>query len=801
MTVYRLVRSVAAIAVLIAAVAGFPILLYSLAGSPLPDHLPGLGQITDTLAGRDDGTAFLAVLELLAWGTWACFTASVAVEIGARARGLRLTPRLPGLGGMQRLAAYLVTSAFLAIGSPVTAPASAATTAPPVTAMAPAHPLDAEETYRVRSGDTLWKIADEKLGNPRRWPRLWKLNAGSAQPRGAHFADPDHIRPGWRLRLPERNRAVQAAPVPRTSDGFERAPRVYAEVASQEDSGVELPSGSLIALSYVAGISTAYALQRHLRRRHRVPPAASEGVTITLDPEPEPAVRNARRAHRRALAERGQTMPSDSELIQQGYSIDVPSGIAIARRPDNSAISIALAGLNLALTGPGGHDTARHLITGLLQQASNLRAEVLLPRSLADSLFGPLIAIKVPGLLVTESAEQAIAKFEETYLGRSRMLLEREATDIDELRERDPGEPLPGLLLVIEPSPGVDERIKGPLTSGARRTGIGALLLGVWPNGTTCHIADDHQISTTGPLTGTQAFHITKEEAAAYLRTLSPPPPPTTTAVPLPQPEPAAYAGPHLVRLTLIGPPTVSVRDRPNPLELTWIQLNTLAYLALYPTGVTRDQLATALWPDETGKDIHNTLRHLRNALVTATGHVNQDLRRAPFINASTTKNTAVYRIDTGLISVDVWDYQAALAEAKAAPDLETRIAALTKATDLCHGQLAQGLETEWIDDHRYPLTRSQADTLCQYAELITDRAPEQALEALERARTLDPDTEDVYLRIIALQVHLNRRDDAHRTAQLLRRHNHNLGIPTGTRTENHIGRLLRNDHNGPAHH
>ncbi|MGN9847340.1 hypothetical protein ACTMTI_55645 [Nonomuraea sp. H19] len=93
----------------------------------------------------------------------------------------------------------------------------------------------------------------------------------------------------------------------------------------------------------------------------------------------------------------------------------------------------------------------------------------------------------------------------------------------------------------------------------------------------------------------------------------------------------------------------------------SWLQLSLLVYLALHRNGVTRDQLTTALWPDETSKDVHNALRHLRSALVAATGYVNPDSKRAPFINASTTKDSATYGIDPELISVDLWDLQEAI--------------------------------------------------------------------------------------------------------------------------------------------
>jgi len=51
--------------------------------------------------------------------------------------------------------------------------------------------------YVVREGDSLWKIAAEKLGNPSRYKELARLNAGILK-------DEDHVAVGMRLRIPRR---------------------------------------------------------------------------------------------------------------------------------------------------------------------------------------------------------------------------------------------------------------------------------------------------------------------------------------------------------------------------------------------------------------------------------------------------------------------------------------------------------------------------------------------------------------------------------------------------------------------
>ncbi len=61
---------------------------------------------------------------------------------------------------------------------------------------APAH------AYTVQPADTLSDIAEEKLGDADRWPRIYQASTGITQPGGAHLADPDVIDVGWKLNIP-----------------------------------------------------------------------------------------------------------------------------------------------------------------------------------------------------------------------------------------------------------------------------------------------------------------------------------------------------------------------------------------------------------------------------------------------------------------------------------------------------------------------------------------------------------------------------------------------------------------------
>ncbi|NJP98005.1 LysM peptidoglycan-binding domain-containing protein [Nonomuraea sp. FMUSA5-5] len=816
-------RALVAYVVLLAMVVGLPIVLYTLVGPPWPDRLPNWEQVADILASPDDGTIFIAALQLLVWGAWAQLILVVICEFVAKARGRRISPRLPGLRGVHRLAAYLVASATLAVLSPGSSNAAAP---PPIVSMAPLHPLGQpvadeppadERVYQVQEGDSLWTIADEQLGSPRRWPKIWKLNARSDQPGGHTFTDPALIQPGWHLHLPaKRSKPPNRAPAADTPSASHVAPTSSStpdpqpspadpQAAPQQGStsSVQLSSSSLVAVAYVAGISTAFIASRLNRRRRRILPGAEEVVEITPEPEPPPEIRELHRIHRRAFAQEEPPMPTDGELVRRADSIHVPKQAHIGQAQDGRPVCVDLEGPGIGFTGPGTLDVVRYLTVDLLRQSSNYRTQIIISMDLAEKLLGlsapdlKQTAMELTGLQLADSHEDALRHFEETFFQRRRMVLERDSSDIDELRELDPGEALPVVLLITELDDEVYEHVTAPLTSG-QNTGVGAVFLGAWPGGDTLLVSDAHRVEAaegrnSDAFAGATLFNVTAVEAAAHVQQLA-----SSEALDTQQPAPTSddggprWLGSVLVRLTILGQPTVNIRDRAQAVSLSWLQMNTLTYLALHPNGVTRDQLAAALWPDDSGKDIHNTLRHLRSALVTATGYKNPDPKKAPFISASTTKDSAIYRLDPQLISVDLWEYQAALEEVRTALTPEDRAVALTKAAALCTGELAQGLTAEWIEDQRYPLTRSQADVLAQLAELLVEEDPERALIALEQARVIDPDTEETYFRIMRLQLQLGRRDDASRTAELLRQHQQSLGVSGDYQTEKHLGEIFQ---------
>ncbi|SCL64204.1 LysM peptidoglycan-binding domain-containing protein [Micromonospora chersina] len=214
----QVLTGLGALVVLCAVLAGGPVALLAFAGNPLPDHLPTLAEVGTALTSRDDGQLFLRALAVVGWFGWATFAFSVLVELLAGALR-RPAPRLPGMRRQQRAAAALVGSVALILAASPAAASAAALAAPQPVAAAPAvvapqaghtapqagstlaaPPARAASVttspavYRVAKGDYLGEVADRYLDDFDRYREVARLN---------RLADPDRIRPGQLLKLPE----------------------------------------------------------------------------------------------------------------------------------------------------------------------------------------------------------------------------------------------------------------------------------------------------------------------------------------------------------------------------------------------------------------------------------------------------------------------------------------------------------------------------------------------------------------------------------------------------------------------
>jgi DNA-binding SARP family transcriptional activator len=237
---------VASAATLLAVAVGVPVAMVLAHALPPLDALARVfrnpRELAQLLSGPLAASTALRVVETVGWCAWAWFVSCICLEVGSNLRGVP-TFRIPASRHAQSLVACLVGASLTLLP---TARSAATLRLQPVQATS-AHSTDlrhifvsenrlhvrldagngapfayargdnrddvggtsitelveaAAETYVVEPGDTLWAIAEGKLGDPLRWREIAALNMGRLQPDGRTLTDAHWIFPGWVLLLP-----------------------------------------------------------------------------------------------------------------------------------------------------------------------------------------------------------------------------------------------------------------------------------------------------------------------------------------------------------------------------------------------------------------------------------------------------------------------------------------------------------------------------------------------------------------------------------------------------------------------
>jgi LysM repeat protein len=244
----RFVNGIASLIAIAAVLVGVPALLILVAGNPLPtpEQWSSMMSFTPDYGSQIFLTKFIPCI---AWLAWLLFAVPFLIELFGAVSGWS-APRLPVFRGQQQLAATLITAVALmfagglAIGGPAPAananeahgPSASTTTAaqtledtvedvetavPPAAATpAPAPTVDEERV--VQSGDTLWGIAEEELGDGNRYPDIAAAS---------NIADPSYILPGWNVTIPG---VATAAPAPAPAPAPEPAPAETPEAVTPD---------------------------------------------------------------------------------------------------------------------------------------------------------------------------------------------------------------------------------------------------------------------------------------------------------------------------------------------------------------------------------------------------------------------------------------------------------------------------------------------------------------------------------------------------------------------------------------
>jgi hypothetical protein len=224
------VLGVIAVLALAVLTVGVPIALAMFVGLPARHSLS-----MSTFTSQVDLTTILKLLSVIVWLAWIQLVWCVFAEIRAAVRNVGVPGRVPLAGATQSLAHRLVTAALLLFSATAAlSPALTHTAVPPrpahsisvsvqtrstggqaaqadkdTTVAAPHHQAaPAEEKIYVvrppegRYHESLWEIAQNHLGDGRRYQEIFDLNVGRIQPDGTKLTIASLIRPGWVLRMP-----------------------------------------------------------------------------------------------------------------------------------------------------------------------------------------------------------------------------------------------------------------------------------------------------------------------------------------------------------------------------------------------------------------------------------------------------------------------------------------------------------------------------------------------------------------------------------------------------------------------
>ena len=695
--------------------------------------------------------------------------------------------------------------------------------------------------------DSLWRIAQRTLGDGNRWPEIYWLNEGRTQPDGERLMSPSLIKPGWILRLPGTHRQSattepgtgqptppsthpkptpippptrtpaqhETTPAPNvaTSTPTSAAPPPDVRPTDSGGHGVDIGDGVYVSLGLAAAISSALVTSRRRRRRSYVP---GSGRRDDLRPS-VPIIRNLQLAH---LRETGGAVPLDDDDAEDE---PVPTPTASIKPPpgdDLPTTHLDLRGVDtghgLGVVGPGADAAVRALLLDNLTDTptGDHPTELVIPRADAHGLLGSFEALVAhPRIQVVDDLDTALDQTDAAVLHHERLQSQH--------AEHESAATAPIVLITRQPPDSA--RLQATLDVGAP-LGVRAVVLGQWRTGTSCHITTGGILTAISDpqrrhLVGRRVFTVTKPAARELLAALTPQP----AAASSPHersgaaPEPVQYSvseqAPHwsngrapdsqtqpsagnedpgvAARLTLFGiprlhwiPPDGAVTDLMTALSKRQREL--IVLLALNPAGLERGRLAETLWPggppDRPFNSLHTTLSRLRRALSTTTADKFPDL-----IATSGDR----YLLAPGVVEVDYWDFDRALASRRTARGGEEHLSACRGIVAAYQGELASGMDADWLETPREAARRDALDAATELARSVVETDPQQALNLLETACEFDPLNEQIYCSIMRTQRRLGRVDAIARTVALLTARLADIGEAPAAETL-HLAEALR---------
>jgi len=783
----RLLQAAVALALLSGLCAGLPWALARFIGWPFPDHLPTAAEVGEVLAAPLSTGLLLDVLACGAWLLWGAFI----VELAGCVRELVLAASRRDLtrrgSPLRRVAAVLITAVVVSFLSRTALAASGGSsavqagvnTSVTATSVVVGGSEDVELVRPPCDGvhDSLYRIAQRRLGDGDRWPEIWRLTTNSAQPGGRKLTSPSLIHPGDQVRLPPTTRPVQPKPPqpPLPKPVTVSPPSPVTNPATSPGPGSAWMPGVYVGLGLAGAVSTALLVARRRQRAGYRPGSGQRGDDLPA----APVVYQLQLAHQHAQAGLDEADPASGEV--DGDVAEPDATLELSDVVDEAAAELALdlaATHGLGLIGPGSHAAVRALL--LAAMTSTRGPQVVAPAPDLRSLLGlPDNGADLPDCVhVVDDLASALARLDSTPESVRRILLAGAPT----------GEP-------------DRARLQHVLAEGDTSTSV--LLLGQWHPGVTVYVDAAGVITATSPgpgepMRGRRAFSLPESATrelfalfdAAYggrddhpepavesshgLEIAGPPAPDQLEAVPEPVRVPVVEAQSDVATplvLSVFGQPTLSWRPdvtRPDDaVEVTgslsrrlW---ELLIYLALHPEGVPRAAIIDSLWAHRPARDpaavLRTVLSRLRSTIDKAT---------SPDIGDLVVAQHGRYRLEATTVEIDYWTFADALARRRTTTDDHHRAAAHAAIVASYGGELAAGVEAEWLTALREGVRRDALDAVAALARARVQSDPESTLELLESARDVDPHNELLYRDIMRLEHNLGRHDAIARTLRLL---------------------------------
>jgi DNA-binding SARP family transcriptional activator len=771
-------------------------------------------------------------------------------------------------------------------------PPVAAPTASTTDAVAPDETAGTSRTYVVQRGDTLWAIAEQQLGDPLRWSQIYQLNEGRPQPGGTSLIDPHWIDPGWTLLLPTGPLAAAATPVPSpppttrptttpashatpsasplivptttpvtapsrpaSSRPATTTPPTSAPSPSKGEgrglstvvAPIRLPSGSIVAGSFAAGVLSALAAGRLRRRRHYRPQPPHPGRHVKVEPQPAVlrdllvAVRAKRNDQDEDLTAEVRREPAPMTAIPDDDALVRPDVIEVAIRGDE-VVRLGIGDWpGLTLNGLGAPACLRAWIAALITRNGPYGAEVLVVGPLADRL---LPGIELPALHRFETVEAALSRLESEIVARSRQLDDASAADAVAHRRQAPEYPLPVVLMVTDMVPDSLRPRWRAMAASATRVGIASLVLipvhasdeapdaygrivigegGSIERVTPPALAELLQRAVAFGLSATEAVDLLAPVASIHNDHEFDEREPYNALFENGLPDNSAFADAALVvggvengggnspfaetndagavswpapgdpepesapiRVELLGPALVEAWGEKVSSGLRASAYELLAWYALRPDGATAETAIEALWPDASAK-------RGRERFWTALGNLRSRLHGPGEDGVEILSKVGEhYRPDSSVLDIDLWRFEAALTEAARTVERVALVAALERAAAAFGGEFYPSADALWVEPAREDLHRRALDVHIRLAELYSeDGHHDAAVAALERAIELDAICEDAYRRLIVLQARLGRTDAAQRAWRLLLGHLAELDLEPEAATADLVHEVL----------